>query len=337
MMLNFFTLPRKDKEEALRVSQANLGISESILEKDIWVSYFLDLIFNRLDLGHRFMFKGGTSLSKCYSMINRFSEDIDLSLNMEDLGFGGADSPESALSKSQRTKRLNELRDAGVEYTVSVLLPAIKEKLAEDSLLSTVDVSIEKMGNDVDIIVKYITFSSGSEYNTYFRPEIKIEPGAKAKHEPTEDIKTSPLIGESIPDFQQEFHVKVLDPQRTFWEKATYVHVVNNCGDTQKVQNRMSRHMYDLAMMAKHSKGQEAIRNIELLAQVVEHKSLYFASGWADYSGAKPGTLKLFPPAGLMDTFRSDYRAMEIMLYDLSPTFDEVLVDIQRIEDEVNQ
>lgn len=336
-MLNFLKLPANKKTEALRISQARLGISESIIEKDIWVSYFLDLIFNRLSLGHRFMFKGGTSLSKCYGMISRFSEDIDLSLNMEDLGFGGENSPELAPSKSQRKKRLDGLRDTGNEYTENTLLPAIMEKLGQELPDERVNVFLEKEGEDACIIAEYKTFCSESTYNTYFRPLIKIEPGAKAKHEPAEEISTYPLIGDSIPDFKTEFSVKALAPQRTFWEKATYVHVVNNYGEPEKVRDRVSRHLYDLAMMAKHAKGQEALENFELLAQVVKHKSSYFASGWSDYTGAKPGTLKLVPPTGLTKAFRNDYKAMGLMFYDSPPTFEELLDDIKEIEDKVNR
>ncbi|MBU0729432.1 MAG: nucleotidyl transferase AbiEii/AbiGii toxin family protein [Proteobacteria bacterium] len=336
-MLPFLKLPDKEQREILRISQAQLNIAESILEKDVWVSYVLDLIFNRLALGHRFMFKGGTSLSKCYGMINRFSEDIDLSLNMEELGFGGSNSPENTLSKTQRKKRLDELKEAGNRYTEETLFPSLQEKITEEIPVKSDNIYLEKDDSDaLNIIVEYDSQCSDNTYNNYFEPKIRIEPGAKARHKPTENVQIFPLIGDSIPEFKTKFTVKVLIPARTFWEKATYIHVVNNHNNPEKFRIKVSRHLYDLAIMADHPEGKAALNDFDLLSQVVEHKSLYFASGWADYSGAKPGTIQLMPPPELMDAYKSDYKAMDLMFYQDPPAFDELIAKIQQIEKKIN-
>lgn len=339
-MYEFIKLSKSDREAAFRIASTHIGYPAHVVEKDFWVTYLLDTLFNRLTHNHRLMFKGGTSLSKCYNLIERFSEDIDLSLNMEDLGFGGEKAPHELLnttSKREAEKAVDQLKLAGETFLSQTLLPMLLDQITMD-IGSSKDWSLSiDPSNPENIFFYYPKSLNANEYgDQYVKPVILIESGTKAAHEPIETVTINAFVENAISDIKTSCTIKVLSPKRTFWEKATILHAENNINKAERVKERLSRHLYDLVMLYRSDIGQEAIKDTDLLASVAEHKKFYFRSGAANYDEAKPGTLKIVPHDAILDAFKQDYEKMGSMFSGEIIPFDTIIKELQELEKDIN-
>lgn len=340
-MYEFIKLPKADREAAFRITSTHTGYPAHVVEKDFWVTYLLDTLFNRLTHAHRLMFKGGTSLSKCYNIIERFSEDIDLSLNMEDLGFGGDKAPHEIAklpdSKKKGEKEIDKLKLAGEVFLKDTLLPMLFNKIATDiGSLKEWSLSIDP-NNPENILFHYPKSLNTSEYgDQYVKPVILIESGTKAAHEPIESVEIKAFVESAITDIKTSCRVNVLSPKRTFWEKATILHAENNINKPERVNDRLSRHLYDLVMLYRSDIGKEAIQDIELLANVAEHKKFYFRSSAANYDDAKPGTLKIVPRDAIFQAFQQDYEKMGSMFSGEMIPYETIIEILKEIENSIN-
>lgn len=340
-MYKFIKLSKPDREAAFRIASTHTGYPAHVVEKDFWVTYLLDTLFNRLTHNHRLMFKGGTSLSKCYHLIERFSEDIDLSLNMEDLGFGGEKAPHELLktiSKREAEKAVDQLKLAGETFLSQTLLPMLLNQITID-IDSNKDWSISiDPSNPENILFYYPKSLDANEYgDQYVKPIVLIESGTKAAHEPIETVTINAYVESAIADIKTSCIVKVLSPKRTFWEKATILHAENNINKPERVKERLSRHLYDLVMLYRSDIGQEAIKDTDLLTSVAEHKKFYFRSSAANYDEAKPGTLKIVPHDAILDAFKQDYEKMRSMFSGEVLSFDTILLILQDMEYLINK
>ena len=162
--------------------------------------------------------------------------------------------------------------------------------------------------------------------------------GARSDHFPVETASVSPYLKDQIPDVvdESEVLVRVLDAQRTFWEKATILHAEYHRPSDKALPKRQSRHYYDMVQLADHSIGQNAIVNTELLTRVAEHKKVFFKSGWANYDAAKPGTLRLVVNPTRIPDLRTDYAEMQPMFFGESPSFDSIVERLRLLENEIN-
>lgn len=339
-MYEFIKLPKADQEAAFRIASTHTGYPAHVVEKDFWVTYLLDTLFNRLTHTHRLMFKGGTSLSKCYNLIERFSEDIDLSLNMEDLGFGGDKAPHELLkikSKREAEKAVELLKLAGEAFLRDTLLPMLLDQISADiGSAKEWSLSIDP-NNSENILFHYPKSLNTSEYgDQYVKPVVLIESGTKAAHEPIERVEIKAFVEDAITEIKTSCRVNVLSPKRTFWEKATILHAENNINKPERVKERLSRHLYDLVMLYRSDIGKEAIKDIDLLAKVAEHKKFYFRSGAANYGDAKPGTLKIVPHDAILQAFKQDYEKMGSMFSGNVIPFDTIINELQDIENSIN-
>lgn len=340
-MYEFIKLSKSDREAAFRIASTHTVYPAHVVEKDFWVTYLLDTLFNRLSHNHRLMFKGGTSLSKCYNLIERFSEDIDLSLNMDDLGFGGEKAPHELLkttSKREAEKAVDQLKLAGEVFLSQTLLPMLLDQINID-IDSSKDWSISiDPSNPENILFYYPKSLDANEYgDQYVKPVVLIESGTKAAHEPIETVTINSFVENAIADIKTSCSVKVLSPKRTFWEKATILHAENNINKPERVKERLSRHLYDLVMLYRSDIGKEAVKDIDLLAQVAEHKKFYFRSGAANYDEAKPGTLKIVPHNAILDAFKQDYEKMGSMFSGEIIPFDTIIKELQTLEEDINK
>lgn len=339
-MYEFIKLSKSDREAAFRIASIHTGYPAHVVEKDFWVTYLLDTLFNRLTHHHRLMFKGGTSLSKCYNLIERFSEDIDLSLNMEDLGFEGEKAPHELLkttSKREAEKAADQLKLAGEIFLSQTLLPMLLDQVTMD-INSSKDWSLSiDPSNPENILFYYPKSLDTNEYgDQYVKPVILIESGTKAAHEPIETVTINAFVESAIADIKTSCTVKVLSPKRTFWEKATILHAENNINRPERVKERLSRHLYDLVMLYRSDIGKEAVKDIDLLAKVAEHKKFYFRSGAANYDDAKPGTLKIVPHDAILDAFKQDYEKMGSMFSGEFLSFNTIINELTLLENTVN-
>ena len=334
---SWFELSSADQSEALEVAAGRSGRPAHLLEKDIWVVWALSAIYDS-PLGNTLTFKGGTSLSKVYKVIDRFSEDIDLTYDIRelvsDLLRDGNPIPASASQEKKITSAVRSRLPQWIEQTVQ---PVIEQALAASGLHAALSLA----GKDNDkLIIAYPATKKGTGYAA---ATIQLEFGARAtgaphqRHHVACDI--APLIdGVTFPTAQP----LVMAAERTFWEKATAAHVY--CLQGRLRGDRYSRHWYDLAALAKTTHFASAASDHELARQVAEHKSMFFAEkdvdgGKVDYFQATSGDLRLIPQGPSLDALEKDYAAMleDGLLAFEQPTFETVMASCASIQDEINR
>lgn len=317
-------LPARERSELFSESAAQKGTTPAVVEKDFWVAWVLYRLFQEPDLARLLMFKGGTSLSKAYHLIERFSEDIDLVLDWRVLS---GEDPLAERSKTKQAQLNVALNEQAQQYIAGDLL-----RLVEVALDGVCGCRVD--ADDPHVID--ITYPAAFP-DDYLRPEVWLEIGPLASWLPYEERRISCYAAEVFPDVfeQRECTVRVIKAERTFWEKATILHHEAHRPEENPQPPRYSRHYYDLAKMAQSPVKAKALADTGLLASVVEFKQRFYPRGWARYDLAKPGTLKLVPEGHVFASVRSDYRAMENMIFGELPDFDEILVILQRLEEEI--
>ena len=325
----------EQRDEAFQEAAVQLGMSKSIVEKDFWVCWSVNRLFALASFGDHMIFKGGTSLSKAYDVIHRFSEDIDISLDRAQLGFAGDRNPENPdLSARKRKSLLHELQEAA-EAAVSGLLLAEAQSAFDGSLDQAFSLTVDP-GDAQTLLFAYPSLSGGS--NSYVKPFVRFEFGARGVHLPAEIRKITPYVHQAFPDLlgSGEINVKTLGVERTFWEKATILHMLYHRDPAKALGERMSRHYYDMARLIGHEAKARALGRLDLLEQVAHHKSVFFKVSWAKYENAKPGSLRLMPNADLNAALRRDYAGMREMIIGDVVGFDDILGVIETFEVEIN-
>lgn len=333
----WFSLSRKDQVEALEFAAARTGRPAHLLEKDIWVVWVLSAIYES-DLANKLTFKGGTSLSKVYRIIDRFSEDVDLTYDIRelipDMLKQGNPIPDSA---SQEKKISRAVRHRLPGWIEAMVRPVIDAALVKAGLEATLILA----GNDKDkLILSYRAVKTGTGYAA---PTIQLEFGARSTGEPHHVQRVACDIAPEIDSvIFPTAKPLVMAAERTFWENATAAHVY--CLQGRLRGERYSRHWYDLAAIAKTAHFAAACANIDLAKAVAEHKSVFFIekdSGGAkiDYFAATGGQLKLIPSGESLTALEHDYGAMlEDGLLALSqPSFAEIIEQCRVIQDEANR
>jgi len=318
-------LPYK-RRELFTETAARKGMTPAIAEKDFWVCWTLGRLFAHPELSRLLMFKGGTSLSKVFKLIERFSEDIDLILDWR-VVVGEAD-PLAARSASQQNKLNQMIDDKAVDYIGGEML----------GLLSAALAPICRCELDADdphaLNVQYPAAFS----DAYLRPEVRLEIGPLAAWLPWDNYKIRPYAAEAFPQqfTQADCAVQAIRAERTFWEKATILHHEANRPEGSSQPLRYSRHYYDLAMMATAPVKDAALADLELLADVVAFKQRFYRRPWAMYDLAKPGTFKLLPSGPVLKAVEKDYAQMRSMIFGSYPAFGEIMAVLQRLESEIN-
>ncbi len=331
---HYFDLSVSDQADLLQSLAPVMGRRSEILEKDIWLCQVLDILF-QLPCRKPMAFKGGTSLSKVYKAIDRFSEDVDVTVDYRSLV---ADAPElaSITSNSQRSKLSDALKAALTTHVIDELAPALRAALA--SALPTQPTSIEVSDDAEKLWVFYP--SAVENIDSYVRPSILIEFGGRNSTWPQSQLSITPDIAEHIPDLALPMaQLSVLSAARTFWEKATLIHVECHRPSLRPSAERLSRHWYDLARLADHEVGQQAMGDSELLRDVLRIKETFYRSGFSHYDRCLAGGLRLIPDEPLLDALRQDYQAMLAaqMFYGDTLTFESIVERLRRLEAEVNQ
>lgn len=319
-------LAARERSELFAESAARMGTTPAVVEKDFWVSWVLCCLFADAQLANWLMFKGGTSLSKAYGLIQRFSEDIDLVLDWRTVS--EAD-PLAERSQTQQNKLNANIEAEAVRFIAGELLGRIRAVLGELCVC-------EVEANDAHVInVRY----PAAFPDAYLRPEVRLEIGPLAAWLPHELRRVSCYAAEQFPAVftQRDFEVRVIRAERTFWEKATILHheAHRPAGNLQPA--RYSRHYYDLARMAASPVRAAALADFDLLAEVVAFKRRFYPRGWARYELAVPGSLSLVPHGEVLKAVEADYRAMQGMIFGSAPTFQDILSALTGLEAEINR
>lgn len=337
-MLAFLDLPAAERKVYIDEAAARRGLAPVIVEKDFWVCWLLGVLFES-SFRDAIVFKGGTSLSKVFGVIDRFSEDIDLSLSPVFLGLEEPDVA-TALSKGQAGKWMAHAEAKCTEVVQDTLLPELSRVVerhlgaAGQSLLT---IEVDAHSHSPVLLFHYPTTQPPAL--DYLKRSVKLEFGSLTEQRPTGKHAVRPWIADELPDAFSDWRCDVvaLDLHRSFWEKATILHAEHHRPAEKATPDRFARHYADTAALALHADASGAIAKSELRDRVVRWKSRFFGSAWARYDLAVPPTFRLVPPPERVAVLRRDYQTMRDM-YPLEPKpFDEILETLAGVERQVNQ
>ena len=324
-------LTAAERSELFRESAARRGMNPAVIEKDFWVCWVLKQLFAEPGLNERIVFKGGTSLSKVFGLIDRFSEDIDLVLDWRLLGYGpGMEDPRQELDSLTKRDRFSKtVNRKAAEYIAGVLIHDLNRLVTRCPGVAAVVDSIDPHSVNISYPA---SFSAG-----YIRPEVVLEIGPLASWVPSASHGIRPWAAEEFPQLfaEPECQVIATSAERTFWEKATILH--QQAHRTGPMPLRYSRHYYDLYKLASSPVLTSAMADLQLLRDVVAFKQRFYPSGWARYEDAVPGSLKLIPAETHVAELRRDYSSMEVMIHGKIPDFDQIMNALEVLEDQINQ
>ena len=330
----FLSLHARERADILRTVAAQSGRAAIILEKDIWVCWVLHALFS-MPNPHPIAFKGGTSLSKVYGIIDRFSEDVDVTLDYRAFN-DGFDPFADGASRNQIKLFSERLKDRVATYIRDVVTPALGA--AADALAADGQHDI-RIGDDGETI-RFGYPSAVEDPDGYVRSEVLLEFGGRNVIDPNEQHTISPdMVALTHGLDYPTATVTVLSPLRTFWEKATLVHVECYRRRLAEHPERLSRHWFDLTRLAAHHIGRAALADRQLLEDVVRHKRVFFHAGYANYDHCLDRRLRLVPDDDQLAGLRTDYDAMRAaaIVADDAPEFDALLEEIRTLEADANR
>jgi hypothetical protein len=325
---DFLRLSAEEQAGIIQTCAARLGRRPEHLEKDVWICWVLQNLFG-MPQCLPMAFKGGTSLSKVFDAIRRFSEDVDVTINYRALD-ATVDPFASELSKTQQKKFSETLKARLKEHTHDIVLPYFASLLAP---IAKRENPIELSDDGESLRIYYPSVFGDGEM-------VLVEFGGRNTIEPNEEYSLRPYIAAEIKDLEfPSAKVRVLSPLRTFWEKATLIHVECYRPEPRMDANRMSRHWSDLAVLADHDIGKRSVSEHALLADVVKHKKVFFYSAHANYDACLTGELRLAPEGALLDALKADFRKMiEAKMFDVAPpSFDTIVSRLKGLEREINE
>lgn len=325
--MNFTNLTKEEQLTILASVAEAKGIVDNAVEKDFWVSMVLRAIFS-LPYATAFVFKGGTSLSKGWGLIERFSEDVDLAIDPQHLGFTNIE------TKSQRTK----LRKDSKKFIDGIFALDVENRLKEFGLLESCKVVVpETSVSDLDPVVLFVEYHSVLQTKIQYIPErVKVEVSCRSLMEPSEDVEMRSMIEEAYPDEEfssPAFTVPTVVPGRTFLEKVFLLHEEFNRPNGCTHIERITRHMYDIVKMMDQPFAMEAMLNEQLYEDIVAHRKKFTAWSGLDYTTHLPHTISFLPPKGIEEVLRDDYKQMQIgFIYTNAPSFDEILERLSELQ-----
>lgn len=330
-MRDIARINENDRKALFHNTAAKMGMTDAIIEKDFWVCYMLDYLFHRCAWRDNIAFKGGTSLSKAYGLIERFSEDIDLILDWRVLGYGinepweeRSNTKQDIFNKEANTRAELFLRDTFLPSIIADLTAELGENIRcfiDDDDPQTVKIAYPNSFSDMSIL-----------------QEIRLEIGALAAWTPVKLADITPYAAQVYGRLFKQPLTDILTvlPERTFWEKVTILHREAFRAEDRPFPSRYSRHYYDLYRMMQTKVKDKALADNDLLTRVVDFKDKFYRCPWARYDLAMRGTMRLMPPEYNLDKLRDDYEHMQNMLFGNKPSFDEIMDGIAKLETEIN-
>ncbi len=327
-MNNFLQFTEEQRRSLITQVSTKLGLPAQAVEKDWWVTLVLEALFS-LPMREHFIFKGGTSLSKGWKLIERFSEDIDIALSPEAFG--------RVYKTTPAQNYVKDLKREGCVYTSTVIKEALDKQLMKMGVAEgTVQIEAEEVSpiqRDKDPQTLFVRFSSLFTPGGYMLDPVKVEFGVRGLRDPFSKVEIQSILGgqtESPAYNEKPFEVMAVEPRKTFMEKMILLHEKYQRGIEPDAGERQSRHLYDLYLMSKKGIAQQAIADKALYQILIQHRAHYVRLKGIDYTKMQLHTLKIIPPPELHDFFRNDYNAMrEQMMYgDDVPDFDTINLEL---------
>lgn len=322
-MNNWLTLTKEEQIEVFTQVGVKTNLPPQAVEKDAWVTLMLRMIFTS-DLANHLIFKGGTSLSKAFNLIQRFSEDIDLGIDRKHLGFEGN------LSKGQ----IRKLRRACHTFVSTDLAELLEKQLVEfgvnKDLFELIVENTQVSDQDPETIK--VNYKSLFDDVSYLPKRVLIEVSARSLIEPNQKVAIKSMVDEqySETDFaEDEFIINTTNPQKTFLEKLILLHEEFQKPADKIRYLRMSRHFYDIGQILNSEFGQAALKNIALFESIIAHRKVLTPMKTTDYETLTLQNLNIIPPDEFLDSYKSDYKEMQSsMIYGESRDFDTLLKKI---------
>lgn len=330
--MKYIDLSKKDQQDIIQRVQAENGLNGQIIEKDWWVTAVLRALFS-LPYREHCSFKGGTSLSKCWGLISRFSEDADVAIDREYLGFGGT------LSKTQIS---DKLRRASCAFVREKLQYDLGKRLVEsdiDESKFTIHVNITPVTTTDPEIIEVEYRSVFDDEIPYLRHKVIVEVSGRSMNEPVVPVLLHSLIDKvftEAPFSEPEFEVRAVVPQRTFLEKVFLLHEEFSKPHKLMRTERMSRHLYDIVQIMNTQIAEEALTDENLYRSVIEHRRIFIGLKGFDYSTLLPKSIRIVPPADIMEAWQKDYATMqETMIYGESLPFENLIEKIRILNERI--
>ncbi|MEP7376204.1 MAG: nucleotidyl transferase AbiEii/AbiGii toxin family protein [Chitinophagaceae bacterium] len=326
-MTGWLSLSNEQRKASIDQAAAISGIGTVAIEKDWWVTLVLKALF-QTPMAEHFMFKGGTSLSKGWKLLPRFSEDIDIALHPNAFERDYLANPSHSYVK--------QLKREGCAFTSTAIKDALQQSLlalgVPDSMLEIIAEEVKPTMPDKDPQSLYVHYPSLYDPNSYLANAVKIEFSVRSLAEPSEIIQINSLLNEFFPNpayAETAFPVKTVAPRKTFIEKVLLLHEKFANPALSKLQgDRMSRHLYDLVTMTGTAVINEALNDKELFNVLLQHRAGYIRV--INYEGMTVESLAFVPPLDLMELYRQDYEFMQAnMIYRESPDFDNLLKELK--------
>ena len=336
-----------DRLDMFLSTAGRLGTAVENVEKDFWVCWTLDALFNGAHDAHpRLLFKGGTSLSKSFGLIDRFSEDIDITVFREDLGQDATIEDLEALGTNRRRARLDAIRDACSAFINGAFLERFTRTLIDTMTAGRMPAEryrVEADAADADrqtLLFWYPVVTAGGAGN-YIRSAVKIEAGAKSALDPNVLTTVAPFVADALPELDLRVaDITTVQAQRTFWDKIVILHGLRNWHDRRGLLRhggqRVSRHYYDVFRLLQSPDAEAAVADRELANDCARHARMFFNNRDFDLDHAVPGTLTLTPSPAMLEPLQRDYLAMAGMIMGAVPPLDQVIEAVAAVERRLN-
>ncbi|WP_339898329.1 nucleotidyl transferase AbiEii/AbiGii toxin family protein [uncultured Gilvimarinus sp.] len=319
-------LAERERRELFNETASAMNITGAAAEKDFWLCWVLLHLFEDDDLSRWLRFKGGTSLSKCYGAIERFSEDIDLILDWNQLT--QQDPANTERSKNQQQKLNVQVNEQAQGFIAETLLPRLVGLMGDICTL-TID--------EHDPHTINITYPKAFD-SEYLRPQVRLEIGPLAAMLPMEPCTVKPYAAEQFPRVfkRPEVVVPTISAARTFWEKLTILHAEAHRPADKPLPSRYARHYYDVYKMVAKGLHTDALAKVGLLHDVVAFKQRFYPSGWARYDLATLAALRLLPAPAHKQALADDYQQMHEMLFGEKPGFTDILHTLEALQADIH-
>lgn len=324
IMSNWQQLKVNERIFVLQQAEKQEDINALAIEKDWWVTTILKALFS-LPYASALSFKGGTSLSKAWGLIDRFSEDVDLAFSHHFFGI-------EKTNKNQRDKLRKMSRKFIVQQLSHELEDTLKEMGIKDFSVEPVTIvqtinGPRTIDSDKDPTVLNVKYRSVlNSPLPYILPQVKIEISCLSMEKPVEVRVISSIISSHFPNQDSDSHVDIptVVPTRTFLEKLFLLH--EEFQRQHPRSHRMSRHLYDIERVMDTQYGRAALEDNELYEAIVRHRSIYYAIKGVDYTSHYPSTLNFIPPQQVMLDWEKDYETMKhSFIYGDAPTFQHLI------------
>jgi hypothetical protein len=325
----WLNLPNETRLRIFTETGRNLGLPAVAIEKDWWVVHTLSLILT-MECAPSLIFKGGTSLSKGWNLIQRFSEDIDLALDREYLGFKG----------ELENADVRRLRRVSYDYMTTTFTEELRSKFVEVGFSDVTVKYREVVNHDQDPMIIEIYYPKLTEKDTYLKPGVLAEVGSRSLIEPFTDRTFATMVAENYlgqPFSDKPITIPTVNPERTFLEKIFLLYEEFQKSEEKRRVDGLSRHLYDIERLSRTEFAENALENADLYNTIVVHRSKFSRISGVDFANHSPDKISFVPPEHLLSEWEADYKLMqENMIYGEVLPFIELIKRLTELQSRIN-